>query len=112
MKHIVYTVLTIIGIMGFATLLASLTGCGSSSQALNLTKQNRQDIAYEKRDRVIADEKLERALNDRHTQILNLEHELKKLRAIVESICKKNPEQCRVTDPDTEKTPKALESWR
>lgn len=106
MKHIVYTVLTIIGIMAFATLLASLTGCGGSSQALNLAKQNRQDIKYEERDRRIADEELKRALSDRHTQILNLEHELKKLRAIVEIICSKNPEQCK------EQMPKELDHWR
>lgn len=106
MKHIIYTVLTIIGIMVFATALASLTGCGGSSQALNLAKQNRQDIKYEQRDREIADEQLQKAINHRHTEISNLQHELKKLRAVVEIICSKNPEQCK------EQMPKELDHWR
>lgn len=106
MKHIIYTLLTILGAIAFATLLASLTGCGSSSQALNLAKQNRQDLRYEQDERRIGDEQLERAVNDRHTEILNIEHELKKLRAVVEIICSKNPEQCK------EQMPKELENWR
>ncbi|MDF1496798.1 MAG: hypothetical protein P1P90_01930 [Patescibacteria group bacterium] len=113
MKHIVYTVLTILGAIALATLLANLTGCGGSSQALNLAKQNRQDLKYEERNRDIADRQLERAINDRHTDILNLQHELKKLRAVVEVICSKNPDQCKSADPEKEVTPEeVLPNWR
>ncbi len=113
MKHIVYTLLTILGAIALATLLASLTGCGSSGQALNLAKQNRQDLKYEQQDRDDADRRLERAINDRHADILNLQHELKKLRAVVESICKNNPDQCKNADSENDSKPEdAMKNWR
>lgn len=112
-KHIVNTKLTVTCAIALAPILASLTGCAGSSQALNLAKQNRQDLRYEQQDRDDADRRLERAINDRHADILNLQHELKKLRAVVESICKNNPDQCKNANSENDSKPEdAMKNWR
>ncbi len=59
---------------------------------------------YERQDREVADNRLDRAINRRHTEVLNLAHELKQLRETMAHICANQPEAC--------EEPKELENWK